>query len=136
MGPGAAAVPVTVPLADTSLFIAIEQGRALRPAPPPRYHVSVVTVGELRLGVLSALDPETGATRLRTLLTALEAAPLVVDEAVADAWAALRAQLREQGRRMPLNDSWIAATAIAHGLPVASQDDDYDDVPGLEVVKL
>ncbi|MGH3943817.1 MAG: hypothetical protein ACRDSI_02015 [Pseudonocardiaceae bacterium] len=39
---------MTVPLADTSLFISIEQGRALRAAPPPRYHVSVVTVGELR----------------------------------------------------------------------------------------
>ena len=132
MGP----TTVTAPLADTSLFIAIEQGRALRAPPPPRYHVSVVTVGELRLGVLSAPDPETGATRLRTLITALAADPLVVDETVADAWAALRAQLRERGRRMPLNDSWIAATAIAHGLPVATQDDDYDQVPGLQVVKL
>ncbi|MGH3903049.1 MAG: type II toxin-antitoxin system VapC family toxin [Pseudonocardiaceae bacterium] len=127
---------MTIPLADTSLFIAIEQGRALRAVPPPRYHVSVVTVGELRLGVLSAPNPEASATRLRTLITALEADPLVVDEAVADAWAALRAQLRERGRRLPLNDSWIAATAIAHGLPVATQDDDYDDVPGLEVIKL
>lgn len=127
---------MTAPLADTSLFIAIEQGRVLRAPPPPRYHVSVVTVGELRLGVLSAPNPETGATRLRTLITALEADPLLVDEAVADAWAALRAQLRQRGRRMPLNDSWIAATAIAHGLPVATQDDDYDEVPGLEVVKL
>ncbi|MGH3870613.1 MAG: type II toxin-antitoxin system VapC family toxin [Pseudonocardiaceae bacterium] len=127
---------MTAPLADTSLFIAIEQGRTLRAAPPPRYHVSVITVGELRLGVLSAPDPETGAMRLRTLITALAADPLVVDETVADAWAALRAQLRKRGRRMPLNDSWIAATAIAHGLPVATQDDDYDEVPGLEVVKL
>jgi predicted nucleic acid-binding protein len=127
---------VTAPLADTSLFIAIEQGRVLCAPPPPRYHVSVVTVGELRLGVLSAPDPEIGATRLRTLITALEADPLLVDEAVADAWAALRAQLRERGRRMPLNDSWIAATALAHGLPVATQDEDYDEVPGLEVVKL
>ncbi|MGQ0716430.1 MAG: PIN domain-containing protein [Pseudonocardiales bacterium] len=73
--------------------------------------------------VLSAPDPETGATRLRTLITALEADPLLVDEAVADAWAALRAQLRQPGRWMPLNDSWIAATAIAHGVPVATHDD-------------
>jgi predicted nucleic acid-binding protein len=123
---------VTAPLADTSLFIAIEQGRVLCAPPPPRYHVSVVTVGELRLGVLSAPDPEIGATRLRTLITALEADPLLVDEAVADAWAALR----ERGRRMPLNDSWIAATALAHGLPVTTQGDDYDEVPGLQVVKL
>jgi len=36
---------------------------------------------------------------------------------------------------MPLNDSWIAATAIAEGVPVVSQGDDYD-VPGLAVVRL
>ncbi|MGH3830805.1 MAG: hypothetical protein ACRDRS_10220 [Pseudonocardiaceae bacterium] len=37
---------------------------------------------------------------------------------------------------LPVDDSWIAAMAIAHGLPVATQDNDYDGVPGLEVVKL
>jgi predicted nucleic acid-binding protein len=35
-----------------------------------------------------------------------------------------------------INDSWIAATAIANGMPVASQDGDYDDVPGLEVIRV
>lgn len=37
---------------------------------------------------------------------------------------------------MPLNDSWIAATAIANNLPVVSQDDDYEDVPGLHVIRV
>jgi len=37
---------------------------------------------------------------------------------------------------MPLNDSWIAATAIAHGIPVVSQDDDYDDIPGMTVLRV
>lgn len=37
---------------------------------------------------------------------------------------------------MPLNDSWIAATAIAQGIPVVTQDDDYDDVPGLAVIRV
>jgi len=37
---------------------------------------------------------------------------------------------------MPINDSWIAATALAHDLTVTTQDDDYDDVPGLQVVKV
>ena len=35
---------------------------------------------------------------------------------------------------MPLNDSWIAATAFANRIPVVSQDHDYDDVPGLDVI--
>ncbi|HEY5435937.1 MAG TPA: PIN domain-containing protein, partial [Candidatus Limnocylindrales bacterium] len=59
-----------------------------------------------------------------------------VDEAVAAAWARLRVQLRDQGRRMPVNDSWIAATAIALGVPVVSQDDDYEAVPGLTVIRV
>jgi predicted nucleic acid-binding protein len=37
---------------------------------------------------------------------------------------------------MPLNDSWIAATAIANGIPVVSRDGDYDEVPGLRVIRL
>jgi predicted nucleic acid-binding protein len=123
-------------LADTSLFVAIEQGRSLRQAPPRSVAVSTITVGELRLGVLTALDDAVRALRLRTLTRVLSFDPLPVDDSVAIAWAELRAALRAAGRKMPLNDSWIAATAIAHGLPVATQDDDYDEVPGLEVVKL
>jgi predicted nucleic acid-binding protein len=37
---------------------------------------------------------------------------------------------------MPVNDSWIAATAISLGLPVVTQYDDYVDLPGLEVIRV
>ena len=37
---------------------------------------------------------------------------------------------------MPLNDSWIAATAMAHHLPAVTQGDDFDDVPGLRTIRL
>ena len=63
-------------------------------------------------------------------------APLPLDEGVAHARAALRVALRDVGQRMPINDSWIAATAIASDLAVASQDDDYDDIPGLRVIRV
>jgi predicted nucleic acid-binding protein len=59
-----------------------------------------------------------------------------VDGPVAVAWAALRGRLRERDRKMPVNDSWIAATAIAPGMPVVTQDDDYAEVPGLQVIRL
>lgn len=124
-----------VVLADTSLFIALEQQR-LRESPPQRLAVSTITVGELRAGVLVAADSKTRAQRLRTVtaVTALE--PFPVDESVAESWAELRLSLRDAGKRMPMNDSWIAATALAHGMAVATQDDDYDVVPGLTVIKV
>jgi predicted nucleic acid-binding protein len=34
------------------------------------------------------------------------------------------------------NDSWIAATAIAHRVPVVTRDNDYDNMPDLEVIKI
>ncbi|GMR02368.1 MAG: type II toxin-antitoxin system toxin ribonuclease C4 [Acidimicrobiia bacterium] len=123
-------------LADTSIFIAQELGRALHGNPPSDIAVSTVTIGELRLGVLAAEDVATRHRRLSTLEIALLVEPLSIDEGVANAWAGLIAALREQGKRMPINDSWIAATAIAHNMPVVTQDDDFASTPGLEVIRL
>ena len=123
-------------IADTSLFIALEQRRALAGTPPQRIAVSVVTIGELRLGVLAATDGPARARRLETVSRAGALEPLPIDSQVAHAWATLRLALRDQGRRMPINDSWIAATAIAHHLPVVAQDADYDGVPGLKVIRV
>jgi predicted nucleic acid-binding protein len=125
-----------VALADTSLFIAVEQDRPLSAQPPERISVSVITIGELRLGVLAANSATVRARRLETLSVAEALDPLPIDSAVAHTWAALRVALREADRRMPINDSWIAAVALANNMPVASQDSDYDDVPGLEVIRV
>jgi predicted nucleic acid-binding protein len=127
---------VEAAIADTSLFIALEQERELAGPPPQNIAVSVITIGELRLGVLAAVDGPTRAKRLETLSRAEALDPIPVDARVAHAWAALRIALRDHGRRLPLNDSWIAATAIAHHLPVVAQDSDYDEVPGLHVVRV
>lgn len=123
-------------LADTSLFIALEHERPLKGTPPERITVSVITIAELRLGVLAAADTATRARRLETLTRADALDPLPIDRSVASAWAGLRVALRDAGTRMPLNDSWIAATAIAHHIPVVAQDTDYDDIPGLTAIRV
>lgn len=125
-------------LADTSAFIAREQGREAAQAPRDveRVAVSIVTIAELRLGVLLAADVDTRAQRLATLRVAEALEPLPVDDRVGDAWARLVASLRAAGTRMPINDSWIAATALAHEHAVLTQDADYDVVPGLRVIRI
>lgn len=124
-------------IVDTSVLIARESGRVVDVAALPELlAVSVITIGELRAGVLAAGDVTVRDLRLSTLLGALELDPVPVDTAVADAWARLREAMRARGRRMPINASWIAATAIAHAVPVVTQDDDYADVPGLVIVRV
>ncbi len=128
---------MTDALADTSVFIAEEQGRPMeRHRVPAQLSVSIVTVGELRAGVLVADDAEDRGQRLRTLEVALGFDPLPIDQQVAEVWARLRVQLRQRGRRMPVNDSWIAATAMALGIPVVTQDDGYAEIDGLEVIRV
>jgi predicted nucleic acid-binding protein len=82
--------------------------------------------------------PETraAARRLSTYQLAQRFEPLGIDEAVSDAWALLISRLRAAGRKAPINDSWIAATAIAHEVPIVTQDSDYDAMPDIEVIKI
>ncbi len=123
---------------DTSFFIAAESGRALGMLPPDaETAVSVMTVAELRLGVLRADDPMIRARRLSSLEVARrdhEALP--VDEAVADAFAELCAEVRAAGRNPRVVDALIAATALVHRAAVATQDTDFDELPGVEVIHL
>ena len=127
-------------LLDTSVFIASESGRPLAVERlPHEVAISAVTIAELHVGVLAARDVDTRARRLATLETTADLELLRVDEQVAAAWARLRVHLAEAGRRLNVNDLWIAATALANDLPVVTQDDDFapvDGVVGLEVVRV
>jgi predicted nucleic acid-binding protein len=124
-------------LVDTSVFIAGEAGRAVRSDLfPDSLAVSVITIGELRAGVLAAPDLEGRDRRLATLERAMALQAVPIDDDVAAAWAKLRAVLRARGLRLGINDSWIAATAVALGVPVVTQDADFAVVPGLEVIRV
>ena len=128
-------------LLDTSVFIARETRRPLG-ALPEHVAVSVVTIGELQLGVLNATDPSTRARRADTLALARTADPIPISEAIMVSWARLVADCRTAGihRMVRLTDALIAATAVEHGLPLVTQDDDYDRIaavhPPLHVVKV
>ena len=124
-------------LADTSVFIARESGRPLQASLlPDELAVSIITIGELRAGVLAARDVTTRDTRLATLTAAMTLDPIAIDDDVAAQWARLRVLLRDSGQRMPVNDSWIAATAMALQVPIVTQDDDYINLAELPVIRV
>jgi predicted nucleic acid-binding protein len=124
-------------LADTSVFIARESGRPIAAADlPEELGVSVITIGQLRAGVLHASDVDSRDRRLATLMEALALDPIPVDQAVAESWARLRVLLHKAGRRMPVTDSWIAATGLSLDLPLVTQDADHVPVGGLRVIRV
>lgn len=119
-------------LLDTSVFIASESGRPLQEDQlPDEGAICVVTLAELHAGVLAAKDTPTRARRMATIDALSDIELIEVDAAAARVWAQLRVQLAEAGRRINVNDLWIAACAASRGLPVVTQDDDFSAVEGM-----
>ncbi|KUI15439.1 ribonuclease [Mycolicibacterium acapulense] len=117
---------------DTSVLIADESGRQLKTSLiPDELATTVVTLAELNAGVLAAKTSEIRARRLRTLDAIADMTALPVDEEAAQLWALLRVRLAEAGRRVRVNDLWIAAIAAAKHLPVVTRDSDFDALEGI-----
>lgn len=100
-------------LLDTSIVVA---GAAVAERVPEPVSISVITIGELRAGVLRARDEEQReqrAARFDAVRGAFE--PLPVDEHVASKYGELLAWVRDQRRSEKATDLLIAATAAAAG---------------------
>ncbi|WP_297008412.1 type II toxin-antitoxin system VapC family toxin [uncultured Corynebacterium sp.] len=124
-------------LLDTSVFIARESGRPLRADQLPNEGcISVITLAELEAGVLAAPDQSIRSRRLSTLTAVSALEPLSVDAAAATHWARLRVRLAEAGRRINVNDLWIASIALANDLPVFSQDEDFRVLADLDELQV
>ncbi len=126
-------------LIDTDLLVDVEHGvgtpEVERLLGEEERAISVITVSELLHGVHRA----TGARRARRsalvehLLSGLPAIPITSQ--VARVHAGVWAELAERGDVIGAHDLWIAATAIAHGLAVATRNAaEFSRVPGLRVL--
>jgi predicted nucleic acid-binding protein len=84
--------------------------------------VDPIVVGELRFGILLL---ERGRRRQRLERWFEQGVARLVclawDAATGLRWAQLLADLRHRGQAMPVKDSMIAATALTHGLAVATR---------------
>ena len=97
--------------------------------------VNPVILGEIEYGILRL--PE-GARRNRLMewfhLGVQKIHVFVFDEATASTWARLLAQLRNNGRSMPVKDSMIAASALTHNLTVVTRNTHDFTAAGLPIL--
>lgn len=70
---------------------------------------------------------------LRDLLDSMDGRVIGFNVAIAHVWAEHKAQLEKLGRRMPVEDSYIAATARRHNLTIATGNERDFQRAGLSV---
>jgi predicted nucleic acid-binding protein len=88
--------------------------------------ITFVTLGELtKWTVLRSWGPR----RLADLASWRQnVAVIPFDEAIAIKWGELQANAQLRGRPRPVNDTWIAACCLVHGLPLATfNTKDFED---------
>lgn len=101
-------------------------------------YLSAVTVAELRYGI--AVLPEGRRRQVlhsgleQSVLPLFEGRILPFDGAAAESYAELMAAARRRGRGVSAADGYIAATAHAAGLMVATRDTSPFEAVGLAVV--
>lgn len=126
-----------VGILDTSTVINLPRLSSIE-ALPHEALITAVTLAELSAGPLVADDDVERANRMAILQQAeADFDPLPFDAAAARAFGRVAAALRRSGRKTSARsyDAMIAATALAHGLPVHTCNPaDFVGVPDLVVV--
>jgi len=127
-------------LIDTSVLVNAERrGMPLERALGEQERaISVVTASELLHGVHRAKDDRVRTRRqafVEHLISSIE--PLPVTTSVARVHAEIWSGLERVGEPIGAHDMWIAATAIRHGMAIATANAvEFERVPGLSVVAL
>lgn len=120
---------------DTSAVIDLGQ---LDPAALPHEPlITAITLAELSVGPLLASTEQQRAARLAHLQQAeADFEPLPFDAPAARAFGRVASELRASGRKPAARayDALIAATALAHGLPLyTANPDDFAGISDLDV---
>lgn len=120
---------------DSNVYIALRSGDRSAAAVLGSLEtvcLPVVVLGELLYGADNSSRQQ--ANRVLVEDFAALCVTLEVSAAVARCYARLRSGLRRQGRPIPENDLWIAATCIEAGVPLITRDGHFAAVPGLRTV--
>ena len=102
-------------------------GEALRHQ--ARACIPVIVLGEFRYGIARSRHRAAYEQWLASELPHFDVLP--VTEQTTVSYADLRIALRHKGTPIPANDTWIAALALEHRLPVLSRDTHFDTVPSI-----
>jgi tRNA(fMet)-specific endonuclease VapC len=122
---------------DTNIVVAIlngDQKVSQYLASFPTVCLPMPVIGELTFGALNSQRPAENLSRLQKFLDSSRALETTVQ--TARLYAEVRVTPKRKGRPIPENDIGIAASAVEHGLPLATRDTHFTLVDQLGLLSL
>ena len=95
---------------------------------------SSIVVGELYFAAANSSKCEANLKNFKEVLSCMEIIP--IDDAACISYAKIKCDLKKKGKPIPDNDIWIAASAHAHNLSVATFDQHFSEIDQIELVKV
>ncbi len=95
-----------------------------------------VVLGELQYGFLKGTRQELNEKKLRQIISRLNIEVVPVDKQVARKYAIIYMSLVRKGKKIPLNDVWIAACCMEVGGTLFTRDRHYEAIDQIESIIL
>ena len=93
--------------------------------------VNSIILGELLAGFRCGNKEQKNRMELDQFLDSARVNLITVDDETAEFYAQIFSELRQKGRPIPSNDLWLAASALQHGLALATYDDHFSYISGI-----
>ena len=93
--------------------------------------VNTVILGELLAGFRCGSREKQNRVELDQFIDSARVELISLDDETSEFYAQIFAELRKKGRPIPSNDIWLAASALQHGLALATYDDHFREITGL-----
>ena len=96
------------------------------------FYLPYVVLAELYAGAYRSLRSERNLQQISSFLDAVDV--LLPDEETPLVYGRIASELAQKGTPIPQNDIWIAALGLQTGLPLATEDNHFRTVSGLNLV--
>lgn len=121
-------------IVDTNYYVAFKKGNESAVLTMQRTDyiaVNTIVIGELLAGFRCGDRERRNREDLEVFLDSPRVDFLLVDDTTAEFYAQVFAELKQRGRPIPTNDLWLAASAMQHGLALATYDEHFNSISGL-----
>lgn len=98
--------------------------------------IPAIVLGELNYGFMRGSRQKSNESKLRQIISRLSIEIIHVDEDVARKYAVIYTSLVKKGRKIPVNDVWIAACCMEVGGTLLTRDKHFAEVEQIESIIL